>query len=91
MPLRAPAVSERPAYYIKRAGIAVPRPGSHTLRHTCVQRLVDAHFSLKAIGDFVGHGSPDSTRIYSKLDVEALRDVASGNGEDASGIGTTGF
>ena len=60
----------------------VPRPGSHTLRHTCVQRLVDAHFSLKTIGDFVGHGSPDSTRVYSKVDVEALREVALGNGEE---------
>jgi len=52
------------------------------LRHTCVQRLVDAHFSLKDIGDYVGHGSPDSTKIYSKVDVETLREVALGNGEE---------
>jgi site-specific recombinase XerD len=81
-PLTAEAVSERPAHYIHRAGIIVPRPGSHTLRHTCVQRLVDAHFSLKTIGDYVGHGSPDSTRVYSKINVEALREVALGNGEE---------
>ena len=82
-PLMAPAVSERAAQYLRRAGVKVPRPGSHTLRHTCVQRLVDAHFSLKAIGDYVGHGSPDSTKIYSKVDVEALREVALGHGEEA--------
>ena len=57
---------ERAAHYLRQAGVKVPRPGSHTLRHTCVQRLVDAHFSLKEIGDYVGHGSPDSTKIYSK-------------------------
>ena len=79
----APAVSERAAQYLRRAGVKVPRPGSHTLRHTCVQRLVDAHFSLKAIGDYDGHGSPDSTKIYSKVDVEALREVALGHGEEA--------
>ncbi len=81
-PLTAPAVSERAGHYLRRAGVTVPRRGSHTLRHTCVQRLVDAHFSLKAIGDYVGHGSPDSTKIYSKVDIEALREVALGSGEE---------
>jgi site-specific recombinase XerD len=81
-PLGAPAISERAAHYLRRTGVKVPRPGSHTLRHTCVQRLVDAHFSLKDIGDYVGHGSPDSTKIYSKVDVETLREVALGNGEE---------
>ena len=81
-PLSCLAVSQCATRYLKKAGIAVARPGSHTLRHTCVQRLVDAHFSLKTIGDYVGHGSPDSTMIYSKVDVEALRDIALGNGEE---------
>ena len=81
-PLGAPAISERAAHYLRRTGVKVPRPGSHTLRHTCVQRLVDAHFSLKDIGDYVGHGSPESTRIYSKVDVQTLREVALGNGEE---------
>ena len=81
-PLLAASVSQRAAHHLRRAGINVPRPGSHTLRHTCVQRLVDAHFSLKAIGDYVGHGSPDSTKIYAKVDIEALREVALGDGEE---------
>ena len=57
-PMTAGAVSGRASYYLHKAGVAVSRPGSHTLRHTCVQRLIDAHFSLKTIGDYVGHGSP---------------------------------
>jgi len=47
-----------------------------------VQRLVDADFSLKTIGDFVGHRSPASTQIYGKVAVEPLRRVALGDGEE---------
>jgi integrase len=59
-----------------------PRPGSHTLRHSCAQRLVDADFSLKTIGDFVGHRSPKTTEIYTKVAVESLREIALGDGEE---------
>jgi integrase/recombinase XerD len=81
-PLSWHAVSLRAKHYIRRAGIKVPRPGSHTLRHTCVQRLVDAHLPLKTIGDFVGHRTPDATAVYAKVDIEALREVALGHGEE---------
>jgi site-specific recombinase XerD len=81
-PLSRVAVSLRAKYYLRKAGITVSRPGSHTLRHSCVQRLVDSGFSLKTIGDFVGHRSPDSTQIYAKVNIEALRTVALGNGEE---------
>jgi integrase/recombinase XerD len=47
-----------------------------------VQRLVDADFPLKTIGDFVGHRSPASTQIYGKVAVEPLRRVALGDGEE---------
>jgi site-specific recombinase XerD len=70
------------AQHLRAAGVSVPRMGSHTLRHTCVQRLVDAGLSLKTIGDYVGHRHPSSTQIYSKVDVETLRAVACGDGEE---------
>lgn len=76
------SISTRVALYLRKAGISVHRAGSHTLRHTCVQRLVDAHFSFKTIGDYVGHRSVDSTAIYTKIDVETLREIALGDGED---------
>ena len=63
------------------AGVDVPRPGSHTLRHSAVQRLIDADFDLKTIGDFIGHRSSRSTEVYAKVAVEALREVALGDGE----------
>jgi integrase/recombinase XerD len=81
-PITHVAVSKLATKYLLKAGIQVPRPGSHTLRHSCVQRLVDADFSLKTIGDFVGHRSPKSTEIYTKVAVEALREIALGDGEE---------
>lgn len=82
-PIGSAAISARATHYLRKAGVDVIRPGSHTLRHTCVQRLVDANFTLKTIGDFVGHRSAASTEIYAKVAVESLRQVASGDGEEA--------
>jgi integrase/recombinase XerD len=81
-PIGAAAVSRCAQRHLLKAGVKVPRPGSHTLRHSCVQRLVDGGFTLKAIGDFVGHRSPRSTEVYAKVDVENLREVALGDGEE---------
>jgi integrase len=81
LPISHATVSSSAADYLRKAGIKVHRAGSHTLRHTCVQRLIDAEFPLKTIGDYVGHGSADSTKIYSKIQIAALREVAMGDGE----------
>jgi site-specific recombinase XerD len=80
-PIGAAAVSSLCRAYLLSAGVDVPRPGSHTLRHSAVQRLIDADFDLKTIGDFVGHRSSRSTEVYAKVAVEALREVALGDGE----------
>jgi integrase len=80
-PISNGAVSSSVAVYLKKAGIQVHRPGAHTLRHTCVQRLVDAEFPLKTIGDYVGHRSSQSTQIYTKVAMAPLREVAMGDGE----------
>ncbi len=82
LPMSRVAVSLRAKWHLRNAGIQVSRPGSHTLRHTCVQRLVDSGFSLKTIGDFIGHRTPDATKIYAKVNLEALREVALGDGEE---------
>jgi site-specific recombinase XerD len=82
-PIGSAAVSSLARSHLLKAGINVARPGSHTLRHTAVQRLVDANFDLKTIGDFVGHRSARSTEVYAKVAVEALREVALGDGEEA--------
>jgi integrase/recombinase XerD len=81
-PITHGAISTLASLYIRKAGIKVIRPGSHTLRHTCAQRLVDASFSFKLIGDYVGHRSLSSTEIYTKVDIESLRKVVAENEED---------
>lgn len=81
-PVSGAVVSAVARRYLLLAGIDVPRPGSHTLRHSAVQRLSDNGFDLKTIGDFVGHRSPASTDIYAKVAVESLREVALGDGEE---------
>jgi len=50
--------------------------GPHALRHACATRLVAAGLSLKAIGDHLGHRSTAATRLYAKVDLAGLREVA---------------
>lgn len=80
-PLTWAAISQRASFHLRQAGIQVSHAGAHTLRHTCVQRLIDAEFPLKNIGDYVGHRSPDATEVYTKVAIETLREVALGDGE----------
>ena len=65
-----------------RIGIQVARAGSHTLRHACVQHLVEADLPFKVIGDYVGHRHPASTLVYGKVAVHKLREMVIAQGED---------
>jgi len=57
-------------------GIQIPRRGPHSLRHACAGHLVAEGFSLKEIGDHLGHRSAEATRIYAKVDLVGLREVS---------------
>ena len=61
--------------HMKALGIHPPHTGPHSLRHACAAHLVHQGFSLKEIGDHLGHRSSVSTRIYAKVDLPALREV----------------
>ncbi len=76
------AVAGRASLYLRRAGVKVARPGSHTFRHSCVQRLVEADVPFKLIGDYVGHRSEDATQIYAKVALHKLRALTLGDAED---------
>ena len=76
------AMSTRASVYLRRAGIRVRRPGSHTFRHSCVQRLVEADMPFKQIGDYVGHRSEAATQIYAKVAIHKLRALTLGDAED---------
>jgi integrase/recombinase XerD len=57
-------------------GIRTPHRGPHALRHACAARLVTEGFSLKEIGDHLGHRSSRATRTYARIDLPHLREVA---------------
>ena len=46
------------------------------MRQACAGHLVAEGFSLKEIGDHLGHRSAEATRIYAKVDLVGLREVA---------------
>jgi len=50
--------------------------GPHALRHACATRLLAQGLSLKEIGDHLGHRKADTTRVYAKVDLGSLRQVA---------------
>ena len=62
--------------YFNQAGVQIDRPGTHTFRYSCAQRLLGRATPLKTIGDFLGHRDPNSTRRYTKIAIEQLRGVA---------------
>lgn len=57
-------------------GVDINHHGPHSLRHACAARLVAKGLSLKEIGDHLGHRSTAATRIYAKVDLPHLREVA---------------
>ncbi|MHA7598793.1 tyrosine-type recombinase/integrase [Alicycliphilus sp. T452] len=61
---------------VKALGIQLPHKGPHCLRHACACHLVAEGFSLKAVGDHLGHRNVGTTRIYAKVDLQGLRKVA---------------
>lgn len=67
-----PVVANR----MRRSGIQAAHRGPHVLRHACAGHLLARGLSLKEIGDHLGHRRPDSTRIYAKVDLPGLREVA---------------
>jgi len=56
-------------------GLVLPHYGAHVLRHACATHLLAQGLSLKEVGDHLGHVSPDTTRIYAKVNMPALRTV----------------
>jgi hypothetical protein len=38
-------------------------------------------FLCKEIGDYLGHRTAVATEIYTKIDIESLREIALGEGE----------
>lgn len=56
-------------------GLTLPCYGPHALRHSCATHLLAERFTLKEIAEHLGHASLESTQIYAKTNLAALKEV----------------
>jgi site-specific recombinase XerD len=61
---------------LHRSGIPSPQKGSHLLRHSLAVRMLRQGASLGEIGEILRHRRLDTTAIYAKVDLKALRALA---------------
>ena len=71
------AVSVIVAQAMRRAGINRQRRGAaHVLRHSVATAMLRQGASLQDIADILRHRSIETTRIYAKVDVTTLQQIA---------------
>lgn len=61
---------------LERAGVHAPHHGSHQFRHALAVSMLQRGASLEEIGEVLRHRSPQSTSIYARVDINALRSLA---------------
>ena len=61
---------------LQRAGVDAPTHGAHQFRHGLATEMLRQGASLGEIGELLGHHSPETTKIYTKVDLDALRTLA---------------
>jgi integrase/recombinase XerD len=61
---------------LRVAGVDAPTGGAHQFRHGLAADMLRHGASLKEIGEILGHRSPETTKIYAKVDLAALRTLA---------------
>jgi len=61
---------------LRPLGLGLAHQGPHALRHACATHLLNQGLSMKEIGDHLGHRNPAATRVYAKVDLVGLRQVA---------------
>jgi site-specific recombinase XerD len=74
--LASSSLSEIVRRRICAAGIDPPCKGSHAFRHAFATRMVADGHPLKAVADVLGHRYLSTTFIYTKVDFNALDQVA---------------
>ena len=75
-PLSAPSITSIVHQRLSALGVNLSPRGAHCLRHACASHLLASGFSLKQIGDHLGHRATNSTLSYTKVDLAGLRQVA---------------
>jgi len=70
------AISSLVRHNLARAGIQAPTQGAHQFRHALASDMLRHGASLSEIGEILRHRSPETTKIYAKVDLESLRTLA---------------
>ncbi len=61
---------------LERIGLDPGQKGAHLLRHSLATRLLGSGASLEQIAQLLRHAHPQTTEIYAKVDLQALRALA---------------
>jgi site-specific recombinase XerD len=70
------AISTLAMRALKQAGVESAHTGAHVFRHSLATNLLRQGCSLDEIGELLRHRSPNTTAIYAKVDLTALRTLA---------------
>jgi site-specific recombinase XerD len=70
------AISTLVSNALNRAGVESARKGAHLFRHSLATSMIRHGASLDEIGDLLCHRNPNTTAIYAKVDLPALRPLA---------------
>ena len=72
----AVAVASIVMHALARAGVDAPHKGAHQFRHALATQLLRGGASLEEIGELLRHRSSQSTSLYARVDLVALRELA---------------
>jgi len=61
---------------LQRTGIQAPTTGAHQFRHALATQMLRHGASLAEIGEVLRHRNTQTTTIYAKVDLTALRTLA---------------
>jgi integrase/recombinase XerD len=78
-PLTPSSVAQLMARRMRQAGI---RASGHQLRHAFAGELLRMGTPFSTLQELLGHTHISSTRVYTKIDLRQLREVADNDGED---------
>ena len=70
------AVSTVVARRLKQSGYTGPHTGAHVFRHTLATHMLRSGASFDEIAQLLRHGSFNTTALYAKVDLSALRPLA---------------
>jgi site-specific recombinase XerD len=73
---RQEAIGSIVEHALARAGVETPHKGAHQFRHRLACDLLRQGASLAEIGEMLRHRRPETTAIYAKVDLAALRTLA---------------